>query len=234
MYSFKKISSIDINKPKTWEKKQFLSFDIDWAHDEILNDTYELLIDSGYKSTWFVSHKSSYITQLRSDKNIELGVHPNFNNLFTLESKFDADKILEDIKTIVPEAVSLRSHSLTQNERLLDKFKKFGFTHISNCYIPYSSKIILRPFSLWDDIIIVPHQHQDNVEIKMQDGLNEKKLICSSYRVFNFHPIHIFLNTESINRYESTRHLHHSPKELIKYRFKGRGTRTDFLKLLEG
>ena len=52
-------------------------------------------------------------------------------------------------------------------------------------------------------------------------------------RVFNFHPIHIFLNTENIVRYETTRHLHKNPKELIKNRYLGKGVRTDLIKLLK-
>jgi len=52
-------------------------------------------------------------------------------------------------------------------------------------------------------------------------------------KVLDFHPIHVFLNTESLDRYERTRPLHHNPKELIKHRFEGYGTRNRLLEVLE-
>ena len=51
-------------------------------------------------------------------------------------------------------------------------------------------------------------------------------------KVFDFHPIHIFLNTEDISRYEKTREWHRDPQKLKAYRFDGKGTRTHFLDLL--
>ena len=41
------------------------------------------------------------------------------------------------------------------------------------------------------------------------------------------------LNSESIDRYEKTRTLHGTPKELIKYRYDGWGVRNTLIKLLE-
>lgn len=52
-------------------------------------------------------------------------------------------------------------------------------------------------------------------------------------KVFDFHPIHVFLNTESLDRYERTRPLHQNPKELIKHRYQGDGTRSRLIELLE-
>ena len=55
----------------------------------------------------------------------------------------------------------------------------------------------------------------------------------SGLKVFDFHPIHIFLNTESLERYERTRPIHHNPKELIKHRYSGYGARNQLIELLE-
>ena len=52
-------------------------------------------------------------------------------------------------------------------------------------------------------------------------------------KVFDFHPIHVFLNTESLNRYERARPFFQNPKELIKHRYEGYGTRNRFIELLE-
>jgi hypothetical protein len=51
--------------------------------------------------------------------------------------------------------------------------------------------------------------------------------------VFDIHTIHIFLNTESLDRYDRTHPLHQNPGELIKHRYQGYGTRSRLIKLLE-
>jgi len=50
--------------------------------------------------------------------------------------------------------------------------------------------------------------------------------------VLDFHPIHVFLNTESSERYERTREIRRRPDELLKHRHTGVGTRTRLMRLL--
>ena len=57
--------------------------------------------------------------------------------------------------------------------------------------------------------------------------------LLNGFHVFDFHPIHVFLNTESLDRYERTRSIHQNPKELIKHRYQGHGTRSWLMELLE-
>lgn len=91
----------------------------------------------------------------------------------------------------------------------------------------------VAPFSLWSGAIIVPHRFQDNASIRLSEDLPDQNCLRSGFHVFDFHPIHVFLNTESLDRYERTRSLHHNPKELIKYRYEGYGTRSRLIELLE-
>ena len=115
----------------------------------------------------------------------------------------------------------------------MDQFFEAGFTHVSNFFVPYSSGLRMAPFELWNRMTIVPYQFQDNVEIKMNlDSLNEAELRYG-FHVFNFHPNHVFLNTESIDRYERTRPLFQNPKELIKHRYQGYGSRSRLIELVE-
>ena len=228
---FSKISNINVSVNSTWMDKLFLSFDLDWAHEEIILDCYDLVSSYNVNSTWFVTHPTDFLN-FNHDK-IELGIHPNFNNLLNGNNEdrspiYVMDKLLK----LVPSAKTLRSHSLAQSERLLDTFTEVGITHVSNMYIPYSSKIITKPFNVWDNITIVPHVFQDNAAIRMNE-LIQKNDVSFGFHVFDFHPIHVYLNTEDINRYEETRDLHYKPKELIKYRYEGYGTRNKLIDLLE-
>ena len=77
---FNFIKSISL-KNENWENEIFLTFDIDWASDEVINDSLEVIEKYGIKSTWFVTHDSPILERLKDNKNIELGIHPNFNFL---------------------------------------------------------------------------------------------------------------------------------------------------------
>ncbi len=79
MRCFKNISSIVVNEEHTWKDKIFLTFDIDWANDDVLNDTIDLIERSDIAATWFVTHDTPVLNRLRANPRFELGIHPNFN-----------------------------------------------------------------------------------------------------------------------------------------------------------
>lgn len=231
---FCKIQKIAPKVKASWEGKIFLSFDIDWAHDEVILDCYNLVSRYPVETTWFVTHKTDVLSTLSLDKRIELGIHPNFNDLLAGKAEGDSSHlVISNSKELVPTATTIRSHSLTQSERLIDQFLDNGFRRICNLFIPYGNEIQVSPFYLWHDAIIVPHRFQDNASIRIGENLPERKSLNTGLHVFDFHPIHVFLNTESLDRYECTRSLHHNPKELIKHRFDGYGTRDRLIELLE-
>ena len=240
---FSTISTIDLDQPSSWQNSFFITLDIDWCHDEVLCDTIDLLESSSVSATWFVTHKTKALERLRQNQNFEIGMHPNFNPLLAgdIANQKDAETILGHIFTIVPEAKSLRSHSMTQNSRLLDLFAEKGITHESNHFIPYHTGISIKPWKHWNNLCRVPYNWEDDVhilysKIQIQEH-NPSEIVSSSTKsnglmVFDFHPIHVYLNTESMDRYEFTRHLHQYPKELIKHRFEGYGTRTMLIDLM--
>ena len=237
MKKYSNISSIKTEDKSTWSDKTFLTIDMDWAHDEVIEDTLHIINSHGASSTWFVTHKSSLLNQMENNDNIELGIHPNFNKILdgsNYHNNTNSSKIIEDALKLVRNCKSIRSHSLTQSEKLLDEFQSFGLTHICNLYIPLSANIELKPFNLWDNITIVPHSWQDNVQLRLYNKLLKIDSINNvNLKVFNFHPIHIYLNTENLVRYENTRHLHNNPKELIRYRYNGFGIRSLLLELMK-
>ena len=83
------------------------------------------------------------------------------------------------------------------------------------------------------------------VKLKTDKGLffvkwniNAKtNMFQSEYRglkVFGFHPIHVFLNTENMERYEGSRSLHQCPSELLAKRGTDSGGSRELLKTLLG
>lgn len=236
--SNKKISDIQVAGESDWSAKPYLTIDIDWAHDDVLADTIDLIENYDVPTTWFVTHETPLLTRLRGNPSFELGIHPNFNFLLNGDSRAgrDALEVVDRLMDIVPEAKSVRSHSTTQNAGLLDLFVRRGLTHECNAFIPVQANIALKPWQLWSDLVRVPYFWEDDVAClyrqkntpsEMSDLIN-----LEGIKVFNFHPVHIFLNTEHLDRYENTRTWHRSPEELITHRYGGEGTRTCFLEFL--
>ena len=215
------ISSIDVDRPQTWEDKIYLTFDIDWAHDEILQDTIEIVEAAGVSATWYITHDTQLLGLLRANPKFELGVHPNFNFLLQGDHRLGStpEEVIDRVLEIVPEAKSVRSHSMTQSTRLLDLFKGKGLTHDCNHFIPHQADICLKPWRFWNGLTRVPYFWEDDGTcIYDQHSPMAKVVKRPGLKVFDFHPIHIYLNTESMERYESSRSSHQNPDQLIAHR----------------
>jgi hypothetical protein len=230
-----KISEINVNDTSSWENI-YLTFDVDWASDEVMKYTIDILEKYNAKATFFITHDTKILDRLRKNKNFELGIHPNFNFLLngSTEKGLNYNQVIENILKIVPEALSVRSHSMTQNSNILDAFKRFGLTHDCNHFISNSSEIELKPWLLWngltrcpyfweDDICAMEKNQQDIDYIFLQNGL----------KIFDFHPIHIFLNMSKISQYESTRKFHNDYGNLKKHRNQEYGTENILKFILE-
>jgi hypothetical protein len=239
--SFSTISKIDLDDSSTWADRLFLTFDIDWAHDKVLKDTAALVHEASVPATWFATHATPVLDEIRALPRQELGLHPNFNPLLdgVAYNGRSAMEILESLMNIVPEAKSIRSHSMTQSSRLLNLFQACGLTHEVNHFIPQHANIELKPWLMWNQLCKVPYCWEDDVHILYEStGISQRAPVelataTGGLRVFDFHPIHVFLNTESLDRYERTRPLHNKPKELIKHRYEGYGTRDRLIELLQ-
>ena len=192
--------------------KIFLTFDMDWAIDEVIENTLDIIESENVKATFFITHETKVLKRLRDNDNIELGIHPNFNHLITKNvNEHYAQELIEDLKRIVPEAVSVRSHSLFQSSGILDLFKKHDFLFDANLFIPYNSSIQLKPMKHWNGLIRVPHFWEDDVfciereKAIYKDWDVSKFLDYKGLKVFDFHPIHVFLNTEHLERYQNAK-----------------------------
>jgi hypothetical protein len=231
------ISSISVDAEADWSRAPYLSIDIDWAHDDVLADTIDLVEEYRVPVTWFVTHDTPLLARLRSRPDFELGIHPNFNFLLSGDGRAgrDAAEVLDRLMAIVPEAKSVRSHSTTQNSGLFDLFTRRGLTHECNAYIPVQAGMALKPWRLWSDLTRVPYSWEDDVACLYgpNDAWPMSRLVgLEGIKVFNFHPIHIFLNTEHLDRYEATRLFHRDSAKLRDLRFPGAGTRTALTELL--
>ncbi len=232
------ISEIDFYNPSSWQKKYFITLDIDWAVDEVIRFTANLLNNNNIKATWFATHETPILNELRNNPLFELGIHPNFNKILNgnFENGKNINEIFELMLKIVPEAKSFRSHSLTQNTPIINTAANNGIQYDLNTFIPITSGIRVEPFKHTSAIFQLPHIWEDDVHYinswNYQNILNTIKNY-EGLKILDFHPIHIFLNTEKEERYLNSRSLHKIPQELIKHQNHNFGTTSFLLKLLE-
>ncbi|NQW41860.1 MAG: hypothetical protein HQ463_00305, partial [Bacteroidetes bacterium] len=198
----------------------FLTFDVDWASDEVIADSLNIVEKQDIKSTWFVTHNSPILERLKENENIELGIHPNFN--FLLNGDFrngrNAEEVVDRLLEIVPNAKSVRSHAMTQSSGLLELFYNKGLTHDCNHFIPEQTEIILKPWYLWNNLIKVPYFWEDDINCVSENRTAINDLVNrKGIKVFDFHPIHVFLNIENIDRYYKIRNFQKETDKLLPY-----------------
>lgn len=234
---FEKISSIRVEDPHTWKDKIFLTLDIDWASDDIIQDTLTIVEKSQKKATWFFTHYSPLIETIDKNPNFEIGIHPNFNKILfdqDISNGKNSSEIISKLMNIFPLASCVRSHSMTQSSGILDLFKSYGLKYDCNHFIPFQSHIELKPWKHWNGMVKVPYNWEDDVLLMYPNiQKNWDFLHKNSFNVLDFHPIHIALNTSSLDHYNNTRSTHNKWNELIKNRENKFGIRNLFKELLE-
>lgn len=207
------------------------SSDIDWAPEEVILDTLAIFESYQVKCTLFCTHDSKVLKNSNNDL-FELAIHPNFNNCFTGKG-IKAEDIIDEILAIYPASKGVRSHSLTQSSQLEYLFKKKGLIYDSNHFFPYGED--LSPFSLWHGIVKIPYIWEDDTHWLYGHSFEDSKidLLLSGLKVFDFHPIHIFLNTDKQETYDNAKKHYHNPEKLLEMRnIENIGARDLLIKLL--
>jgi len=181
-----------------------LTFDVDWAPDFMIDFVAKILLRAGVRSTWFVTHESEAIDRLRRNpQHFELGVHPNF---LPGSSHGESPKqVLDKCLAMVPEAQSFRTHSLVQSTPLLcEIMASTPLTIDASLFLPGQSYV--QPFRFeWDghSMLRVPFHWEDDHEMASAAPHWSLGARQAKGEVFNFHPIHIYLNSVDMKAYGS-------------------------------
>lgn len=183
----------------------YLTFDMDWASDELLDHFYDLICQLKIRGTLNVTHNTGRLMQYRGEDRLELGIHPNFNKLLNTEEVHkDIQAIIHDILMVVPEAVTARSHSLVTSTYICKALSENGIKYESNIFYQPSEGIKIKPYKDIYNMIRVPIIFEDDLYLSYTHRMPLDWYLSDAFyapRVFNFHPIHLFLNTENMNRY---------------------------------
>ena len=182
----------------------FLTFDIDWAQDDIIINIAEQLVEAKIKSTWFVTHDTPILNFFRSHQNLfSLGIHPNFLKGSTQGNS--EEEIISNLMTFVPEAKVIRTHGVFQYGKLLSKIVNLTSIRIdSSIFLPEMKNIEavehLTPYGIMKRL---PIFWADDYELlkEKSEWQPSKYFLFPGYKIFLFHPIHIFLNSSSMKEY---------------------------------
>lgn len=211
----------DIHDAADIERTLFFTLDIDWANDQVLRFCSNLFSRHGITATFFVTHDTPVLNELRASKLFELGLHPNFNYLLTGDSRYGSThaEVLKHYRAIVPDAVSVRSHSLVQGSQILGEFVTSGFRFDANLLIPWNSGTALKVIRHWDSRMVrVPYCWEDDTHLTYGDPWDPDAFLAHpGLKVLDFHPIHIYLNTEVLSRYDAARPFLQQPLELERH-----------------
>ncbi len=225
--------------PESYDDRTIaLTFDVEWAHEEIVRDIVSLLDDHGLQGTFFVTHDRVLVP------GHERGIHPNFRsdgdvfrsleaNVYRSESDMYRE-IIERTLAFAPEAVGVRAHSLFFDSRLLPLYRAAGITYDSS----QRSELVtgLMPFWKQFDILEIPTYYADYFDIVTgATEFNLKRLALSApgLKVLDFHPVLVYSNVKTLSDYEAIKPQYHDPEKLRKMRYKKRGIRDLFIEVLD-
>lgn len=219
-----------------------LTIDIDWASDWMVRPLIDACRDLGVPATVFATHDSPLTKELADDPLFELGIHPNF---MTGSSHGDTpEAVLDHCFGFAPKASSVRSHGLVCSSNLLATMARRhpSISVDSSLFLPWqpaitpvlqyfrgSSRPLVRAPLFWSDYYacLVPGWDWRG-ELPPSTGL----------KVLLVHPIHMALNTESLDRYDRLKSALRdttkpSEDEIAAHRHHGDGAATFLLRLLE-
>lgn len=205
------------------EKNVFLTFDVDWAIDSVLDDFYKLIKELEVKATVNITHQTKFIEVFRQDKDIELGIHPNYNILLANDGEGVCHKNVSEVltftKNLVPEAVTVRSHALTDSSIIVEQYDKFGIKYDLNKLIPPQDNMRIYPYgALTGHSLVLPFIFEDDIYLGMEKKTDIEYYFSDKFeapRILNFHPIHLFINTPSLSYYKQIKKYYKNYSKLI-------------------
>ena len=186
-----------------------LTLDVDWAPDAIIDSVAGLLVERRVKSTWFITHESAAVDRLRARPDLfELGIHPNMLPGSTHGAT--EDDALAHVLKIVPGAVAMRTHGLYQTSNFLVKAaSQFGVRIDVSLLLPRAAH--LQPHRIrWGTAPLwrIPYFWEDDAEMYEERPIwtiDDERLAVEGLRVFDFHPVHVALNTGRFEHYDTLR-----------------------------
>jgi hypothetical protein len=184
-----------------------ITLDVDWAPDHAIDTVAGHLIEHSVRATWFVTHASPAIDRLRGRPDLfELGIHPNFAPGSSHGDTPEA--VLDHCMALVPEARAMRTHGLVQSTALLALVRERTPVRTDvSLFLPGAKALepVVYPLAP-GSIVRVPYLWEDDAEMLKPDPAWDAWAVATGAQglaVFDFHPIHVILNSADMRAYEA-------------------------------
>lgn len=176
--------------------------DMDWANEEAIGHLLSFFKKKKLPLTSFVTHNSEKINEYYSKDANHIGLHPNFLNGSSHGTEYK--EIIKNVSSIWPQAKCFRSHSYFDHLHITEHFHNLGFKYDSNVALHLQEGII--PLHHISGLTRFPVFLEDYHFLRRINEYDEdyvlKSLDTPGLKIFNFHPIHTYHNTKSLEDYE--------------------------------
>ncbi len=171
-----------------------ITSDTDFVSDGILSYAYSTLTDT--PCTFFVTGNSDFVaTTMSQNKLWEVEPHPNFIDGSTHGNSIG--RVFDTVNSFKVNGAGFRCHRYFFSNDVAERFADIGYKYSSNvctdlqCVPPFKTRYGLMEFPIFfEDGGFLKYHGTPNFE-RVLDRMNNPDGIY----VFNFHPIHIALNS---------------------------------------
>jgi hypothetical protein len=178
----------------TDSKTAFITVDVDWAPDSIVELLVEWFMIKNIPITLFFTHQSKLAKDLAENPNIEIGIHPDFSR------NNNADECVKALKYIYPNAIGSRSHRNIDGRIVTDALARNGLKYHSNKLTWGLSHLEVMP--VYNGMVEVPYFWEDGYHLELGVKLKKEELnlYTRGLKIFNIHPMLFFLNCINDNQ----------------------------------
>jgi hypothetical protein len=188
-------------KPKENTVKYALTFDVDWAPDSSIQICLDLLNRFGVKATFFATHHTDMNKEIVLQGH-NLGIHPNFLPGSTHGK--NVEEVISSCLSFAPDAKYMRTHGLYQSTSLLyEVFSKFSQLELDVSLLMHKAESAQRCSWRYKDVKFdrLLYNWEDDVEFYYSGFGEEAEIFFGPKIIYDFHPIHVHLNSCSISQY---------------------------------
>lgn len=225
-----------------WDEQPVFCFssDIDWASEEVIKFSHDILLADNLYMTYFNTHPSHFMAELCAAGRARVLIHPNFLPDSSQGSSFQ--DVIEYCIALAPQADGFRSHRYFEVNDIMDEFAQRQFKFVSNHCTRCETN--LRPLMHRSGMVSIPIFLEDGGYLLMDTTLDfnalKPLLEAPGLKVINFHPAHMAFNTpnfaytrkikDSVSR-ESWNNL--SASEIQRLEYNGFGVRNTIQSITE-
>ena len=196
-------------------KAAVLSIDTDWAPQELVQTVVENILPKELPVTFFTTDRYHVLEEHQPGYEIEPHTNPP-----TLSEKDLEEELVSKMSFCQSgPIIGHRGHSLYWTERLRPVFRRNGIKYDSSTMMYLKNKI--EPFKIGHDLLEIPLFFMDMFHLECAQLAGKEpfdidilKLQSEGLKVFDFHPVHLFLNTPHPDYYAEIKSDYHNPENL--------------------